>query len=107
MFSLAGKLGLLVCHRCSKKIETVKEFSIDHKEPWQNSTTPNKLFFDNDNIAFSHLFCNIGAAEKPNKIYADAKERGRVQSRRFYAANSERFLAKKRQKYRESTSVIK
>lgn len=42
-----------------KKINTVDELSIEHKEPWENSDNPKELFFNLDNISFSHLKCNI------------------------------------------------
>ena len=36
--------------------------SIDHKTPWLHSEDPRGLFFDIDNIAFSHKSCNYSAA---------------------------------------------
>lgn len=52
------------CFRCQKEIITIKEFSIEHKVPWQDSQTPKELFFDMENIAFSHIACNIGAGRR-------------------------------------------
>lgn len=57
MFQLVKDLNRDVCYRCNKKIETIEDFSIDHKEAWLDND-PN-LFWDLDNIAFSHLKCNI------------------------------------------------
>lgn len=62
MFAMSQKLGQDVCYRCGNKIETVEEFSVEHKEAWYNKNP--KLFWDLDNIAFSHLVCNIKAAHK-------------------------------------------
>src|SRR5688572_19160973 len=59
IFEFAKQLGKDVCHQCGKKIDTIDEFSIEHKEPWMYTSDPKKLFFDIDNIAFSHLFCNF------------------------------------------------
>ena len=59
MFQFAQRLGLDICFKCGKKIETKEELSIEHKIPWLNSDTPKELFFDLDNIAFSHILCNI------------------------------------------------
>lgn len=58
LFELSKQLQLDICFRCGKKIEKENEFSIDHKVPWLDSTRPLELFFDFNNIAFSHLHCN-------------------------------------------------
>ena len=57
MFLLAQKADLDTCCRCELKIETVEEFSIEHVKPWESSRHRD-LFFDLDNIAFSHRKCN-------------------------------------------------
>lgn len=67
LFSLVCKLGENICYRCNEKIETVSEISIEHKQSWQSSSEPIKTFFDLDNIAFSHLRCNIYARSIPQK----------------------------------------
>jgi hypothetical protein len=67
LFDLIKKLNLDICYRCNKKIETVKELSVEHKEHWLNSDNPKEKFFDLNNIAFSHLKCNIMDGEKPEK----------------------------------------
>lgn len=41
-----------------------ENFSVEHKIPWLDSENPVKLYFDLDNIAFSHLSCNIGAGRR-------------------------------------------
>ena len=61
MFSLVQELGKDICFRCGKKIETIDEFSIDHKVAWLNSENPVSLYFDLENISFSHCSCNIAA----------------------------------------------
>ena len=61
MFKLLTKLNENICYRCGKKIESAEELSIEHKEPWLDSPNPKELFFDLENIAFSHLSCNIHA----------------------------------------------
>lgn len=53
------------CFQCGAEIQNEEELSIEHKTPWLNSDTPNELFFGLDNIAFSHLSCNIAARRKP------------------------------------------
>ena len=56
------KCGDNICYQCNNKIDNIAELSIEHKEPWLNSDNPSQLFFDLNNIAFSHLSCNIRAA---------------------------------------------
>lgn len=53
-----------ICYRCEKIIETEEELSYDHKIPWLNSEDPRDLFFDVNNIVFSHLSCNVKAERK-------------------------------------------
>lgn len=58
LFSLAQKCGLDTCVCCDTKIESVDDFTIEHKTEWLNSETPKELFFDLDNVAFAHAYCN-------------------------------------------------
>jgi hypothetical protein len=62
LFSMAQKLQLDICFQCKEKIEIVEDFSIEHKKPWLDVSTD--LYWDLDNIAFSHKSCNYGAARK-------------------------------------------
>jgi hypothetical protein len=62
MFAMVKDLGLDNCFQCGKPIETVEELSIEHKVPWLDSEDPKGLFFDLENVAFSHLSCNCSAA---------------------------------------------
>ena len=43
---------------------TRETFSIEHLKPWLDSNDPVGLYFDLDNISFSHLSCNISDARK-------------------------------------------
>lgn len=58
MFKLVQQTEQDICYRCQKRIATIKEFSIEHKESWQLADNPRKTFFDLDNISFSHQICN-------------------------------------------------
>jgi hypothetical protein len=58
MFHLAQRCGLDFCFRCGKRIEHVDDFTLEHKQPWLYAYCPLELFFDIDNIAFSHRRCN-------------------------------------------------
>ena len=52
-----------VCFRCGQDL-TREDFTIEHKTPWLHSEDPVFLFFDLENIAYSHSRCNSGAARK-------------------------------------------
>lgn len=64
MFSLVKKCGENKCFRCGKIIETVKEFSIEHKTHYLDEPNAYELFFSLDNIAFSHLKCNCEVSRR-------------------------------------------
>lgn len=66
--------GFNFCYHCNESM-TRDNFSIEHKEPWLDSENPLKLYFDLDNISYSHRVCNIKAARRPNKIYNSTKEK--------------------------------
>jgi hypothetical protein len=70
MFSMAKRLGLDTCFRCGFKITQVKEFSIEHKKAWRD--VDSKLYWDLDNIAFSHFSCNAANGKRPNRKDAPA-----------------------------------
>ena len=71
MFELAKKAGLSRCHRCKLLITDVAEFSVEHIEPWLWNDV--KLFWDINNIAFSHLSCNSAAAQVKTECGSYAK----------------------------------
>lgn len=48
------------CYRCEEKITNYIELSIDHMESWLDKD--NSVFWDVDNIAYSHLTCNSAKA---------------------------------------------
>jgi len=62
LFEFAKRLDLHWCYQCGAEIEDCDEFTIEHKTPWLHSEDPRGLFFDIDNIAFSHKSCNYSAA---------------------------------------------
>lgn len=59
MFALLKKHSEDVCFQCSKQIMTVDELSVEHKDPWMANGV--EAFWDINNIAFSHLYCNVRA----------------------------------------------
>lgn len=68
IFKLLKDSGKNYCFQCSAEIENEKDLSIEHKIPYLDSDNPIDLFFDLDNIAFSHLSCNIGAARQTKTL---------------------------------------
>jgi hypothetical protein len=62
MFRLLQRLGENICHQCSGVIATAEELSIEHKTPWLHHDAD--LFWDHENIGFSHLACNVNAAAR-------------------------------------------
>ncbi len=65
LFDLVKRLGLENCYRCEQPIESADELDLDHKEPWRDVSAD--LFWNLDNVGFSHHACNIAAARKPLK----------------------------------------
>lgn len=51
------------CFHCGEEMQR-ENFSIEHKTPWLDSKEPLKMFFDLDNISFSHLSCNTSQARR-------------------------------------------
>ena len=113
LFDLAVKSGLGTCFRCDEPIESAKDLSIEHKVPWLDTEDPVGLFFDLNNIAFSHLSCNIvtrrisGFEADPRKmVYLETKNlqkpwraRGRLGDKMvclgYYATREEAVQARK------------
>jgi hypothetical protein len=56
LFSLLKELNKNACSKCLLLIESVDDLSIEHIKPWENRSAD--LFWDLDNIAFSHSDCN-------------------------------------------------
>jgi len=67
LFDLIKKQNLDNCYRCGKKIEFLRELSIEHKVPWLNSPNPAEVYFDLTNIAFSHLSCNSASTTRQDE----------------------------------------
>lgn len=58
LFKYVQKANEHFCYKCGAEIESIEDFSIEHKTPWLYSDDPLSLFMDLNNIAFSHLKCN-------------------------------------------------
>lgn len=64
LWSLIVKDCQDTCCKCGNKM-TRETYSIEHVKPWLDSGDPVGLYFDLDNISFSHLSCNIADARRP------------------------------------------
>jgi hypothetical protein len=62
LFHLLSKHQENVCYKCDNVIDNIEDLSIEHKNPWEGNSV--ELFWDMENIAFSHMFCN-----KPHRVY--------------------------------------
>lgn len=101
LFSFVSAAGHK-CHRCGEPM-TRDNFSIDHKEAWLDSIDPVRLFFDLENIAYSHRACNSGAGRKPEKIYKTPEDRIEAQRRWQRESNARHGRAARRRAQYERT----
>jgi hypothetical protein len=76
MFTLIQKANMDKCYRCSGIIENENDLSIDHKKEWMYSDNAYDLFFDIDNIAFSHKSCNSAHRRKGIRVYSNSGYKG-------------------------------
>ena len=57
MFNLLQRHEENICYKCSKIILKAEDLTLEHKETWQDGGST--LFWDLNNIAFSHRQCNL------------------------------------------------
>jgi len=76
LLRMAQDLHRDMCFRCGKRIETVEEFSIEHKKDWLDVSVD--LFWDLDNIAFSHRVCNVAASKRDSQARLDQLDAARI-----------------------------
>lgn len=65
LFHFIQKEGIK-CHHCKQEMAR-QNFSIEHIEPWLDSKNPVELYFNLQNVTFSHLSCNVGARREVKK----------------------------------------
>ena len=92
LFRLAVESGHK-CFQCGEELER-DSFSIEHKEPWLDSDNPKGSFFDQNNIAFSHLSCNAAAARQPHQKGCGSSAQYRRGCRCIDCTNAESAYAK-------------
>jgi hypothetical protein len=74
LWKLIQDSGKDLCCKCGANMSR-ETFSIEHVVPWLDSEDPVGLYFDLDNISFSHLKCNVADGRKPVKKYHTPAER--------------------------------
>jgi len=89
LFKYVKLAGHDTCYKCGSKIESIDDFSIEHKKPWLYEN-PN-LFWDLDNIAFSHMRCNRPHRKGVNK---DNTNRRKVYKDKLWCNKCKKFLNK-------------
>lgn len=100
LWDFVMKTGRNTCHRCGYYL-TRETLSIDHKTPWLDSPDPRGLFFDINNIAYSHLACNVADGRKPHAWTPDelaampAEQRERILADRRYSRARYKRLKKR------------
>lgn len=85
------------CYHCGEPL-TRETFSIEHKVPWLHSENPSELYFNLENIDFSHLICNIKSG-RGNKKY-NSKEEARLEENKKRREKRQSFSKEKRQEMR-------
>lgn len=67
LFRLVKETCGIKCYRCSKDMSE-DDFTLDHKVAWRNSPKAEALFWDSDNVAWSHSVCNTQASRSANGL---------------------------------------
>lgn len=75
MFKYVTMAGDNYCFKCGSEIESVDDLSIEHKIPWEGVSAD--LFFDLDNVAFSHTRCN-----RPDRTFSGPRKDWSVTQKR-------------------------
>jgi hypothetical protein len=104
LFMLIKECNKDYCFQCGAQILEEKDLSIEHKIPWLDSETPRELFFDLENIAFSHLKCNVGAARNTRKKYFTEEEKRLAKNKRCREYRK-RLSEEERQKRRKEKYI--
>jgi len=107
LFKLVVETKKDCCFQCGNKIRR-EELSIEHKVPWLDSEDPIKLFFDLENIAFSHHSCNVKAARKTTKKYftPEEKRRGEQEKQNIRRRGSDSKYNVKRREFRNKNAGL-
>jgi hypothetical protein len=80
LFRFLERLGETKCYRCSEEM-TYDSFSVDHVKDWLDRDP--LLFWDLDNIKFSHKKCNIRSSRKTSTCKTCGKSEPEVTIRKW------------------------
>lgn len=100
LFNLICETGKNRCYQCGKEMSR-DTFSIEHKKPWLDSKTPSELYFDLDNISFSHLKCNRAASRGAKRLTQEEARERRLE--RFKRYRRENYTPERRRSQYERT----
>lgn len=96
MFAMAKRLSMDICHRCEKQIQDEADLTIEHKDAWRRADDPVAAFFDLENVAFSHMRCNYGAALRTQiPLYPSKFARNQAKTARYRARNGKERNARR------------
>ncbi len=87
LFKYAVEESQLRCFHCGDWMSR-EDFSIEHMEPWLDSDDPVGLYFDLDNVTFSHIKCNSLAARRPHALNDEDRRAARLNNLRRYKAKT-------------------
>ena len=107
LFHLLKKHGENFCFHCGAEIETADELSIEHKKPWLHENVD--LFWDIDNIAFSHLTCNVSSQRNLHPaqfIHGTYNGYGRFRCRCAECTNAHRLYRREERKRKRQTKGL-
>ena len=90
LLNLLQRLGDDFCFQCGERIETVEDLTLEHKVPWLHGS--NALFWDVNNVAFSHRSCNSSAARITPERRKGNPTSGRCNSK--FSAEEVRYIRK-------------
>lgn len=73
LWNFVKTTGQDACCKCGEPMSR-ETFSIEHVTPWLDSDDPVGLYFDLDNISYSHLRCNREDA-RSSRVYESEREK--------------------------------
>lgn len=92
LWKLVAQTEQDACCKCGEPMSR-ETFSIEHVTPWLDSEDPVGLYFDLENISFSHLRCNIAdrrASPHTNDEGRRLAKNKRIRETRVYCKDKRR-----------------
>jgi hypothetical protein len=99
LWNFVETTGQSACCKCGEPMSR-ETFSIEHVTPWLDSEDPVGLYFDLENISYSHRACNIKDARRGKYDSEDeAKEAHLESSRQWKRKNRTYCPDERRERY--------